>query len=77
MFQFNSTESIVDANSFETQGPAFIIEPSHKLEFTNSAGRRADCSARGNPAPNVEWLDHDLNTVTSIPKVNIDSQILS
>lgn len=30
-----------------------------------------DCSARGNPAPNVEWLGPDNLAVSSIPAIRI------
>lgn len=60
------------ANSFDTQGPTFVLEPPSRLEFINTLGGRADCSARGNPATSVEWLDQDGNPATSIPKVNIE-----
>uniref|UniRef100_A0A1B0DLE4 Uncharacterized protein n=1 Tax=Phlebotomus papatasi TaxID=29031 RepID=A0A1B0DLE4_PHLPP len=46
-----------------------MIEPTHRLEFMNRAGSRLDCTASGNPTPNVEWLDQDNNLVTTIPKV--------
>uniref|UniRef100_A0A1B0CC48 Ig-like domain-containing protein n=1 Tax=Lutzomyia longipalpis TaxID=7200 RepID=A0A1B0CC48_LUTLO len=52
-----------------TCGPRFMIEPTHRLEFMNRAGSRLDCTASGNPTPNVEWLDQDNNLVTTIPKV--------
>lgn len=60
----------VASNSFDTQGPTFTLEPSFRLEFTNTAGSRADCTARGNPSPHVEWLDVDNNAVTTIQSVS-------
>jgi len=56
---------------YETQGPVFVSEPLSKVEFTNSTGGRVDCSARGNPAPNVEWLGPDNLPVSSIPGIRI------
>lgn len=47
----------------------FILEPPNRLEFINTLGGRADCTARGNPAANIEWLDQDNNPVTTIMKV--------
>lgn len=60
----------VASNSFDTQGPTFTLEPPFRLEFTNTAGSRADCTARGNPSPHVEWLDIDNNAVTTIQSVS-------
>lgn len=68
-FFFSSTEYVA-SNSFDTQGPTFTLEPSFRLEFTNTAGSRADCTARGNPPPHVEWLDLDNNAVTTIQSVS-------
>jgi len=56
---------------YDTQGPVFVSEPPSKMEFTNSTGGRIDCSARGNPAPNVEWLGPDNLPLTSIPGIRI------
>lgn len=59
------------SNSFDTQGPTFTLEPPFRLEFTNTAGSRADCTARGNPPPHVEWIDLDNNAVTTIQSVSV------
>jgi hypothetical protein len=56
---------------YDSQGPMFASEPPSKVEFTNSSGGRVDCSARGNPTPNVEWLGPDNMAVTSIPGIRI------
>ena len=56
---------------YDTQGPVFVSEPPSKMEFINSTGGRVDCSARGNPTPNVEWLGPDNLPVTSIPGIRI------
>ncbi|KAJ6641876.1 Down syndrome cell adhesion molecule-like protein Dscam2 [Pseudolycoriella hygida] len=60
------TEYVASSNSFDTQGPTFTLEPPFRLEFTNTAGSRADCTVRGNPPPHVEWLDLDNNAVSTI-----------
>lgn len=59
----------ISASSFDAQGPTFAIEPPMRLEFTNNMGGRADCIAKANPSPNVEWYHMDNSIVTTIPKV--------
>lgn len=59
------------ANSFDTQGPTFTIEPPHHLEFTNIVDNHVDCAARGSPPPKIEWLLLDNSPVTTIPRVCI------
>jgi hypothetical protein len=49
----------------------FLNEPPSKVEFTNSSGGRVDCSARGNPAPHIEWLGPDSLAISSIPAIRI------
>lgn len=51
------------------QGPIFTIEPPNTLEFTNTMGARADCVAKANPSPIIEWYHMDNSLVIPIPKV--------
>jgi len=48
------------------QGPLLVLEPPHRLEFSNSTGGRLDCSARGSPKPTVHWLLIDGSPANSI-----------
>lgn len=54
---------------YDTQGPAFLSEPPNKLEFINSNGGKADCVARGNPLPSVEWVGQDNVRISSVPSI--------
>nr|CAD7393255.1 unnamed protein product [Timema cristinae] len=56
---------------YDSQGPNFVSEPSSKVEFTNTSGGRIDCSAKGNPMPNVEWLGGDKLAVSTIPGIRL------
>lgn len=58
------------ANLYDTQGPTFSIEPPHIIEFINTLGYRIDCTANGNPQPNIEWYDQDNNSVNTIQNVS-------
>ncbi|XP_069692741.1 cell adhesion molecule Dscam2-like [Periplaneta americana] len=62
---------VLAGSLYDTQGPMFLSEPPSKVEFTNSSGGRVDCSARGNPAPLVEWHGADNLHVSSIPAVRV------
>ncbi|XP_048510955.1 Down syndrome cell adhesion molecule-like protein Dscam2 isoform X2 [Athalia rosae] len=55
--------------SYETQGPSFVTEPLSRVEFTNVSGGKVECTARGNPAPTVDWLAADGGSVASIPGI--------
>ncbi|KAL0268743.1 UNVERIFIED_CONTAM: hypothetical protein PYX00_010566 [Menopon gallinae] len=47
----------------------FLSEPPAKVEFINSNGGKAECRARGNPDPMVEWVTQDNLRVTSVPSI--------
>ncbi|CAB0015984.1 unnamed protein product, partial [Nesidiocoris tenuis] len=49
------------------EGPQFLLEPPHWLDFTNSTGAIIDCKATGVPQPTISWLDAIDNRVTDIP----------
>ncbi|XP_063226995.1 cell adhesion molecule Dscam2 [Bacillus rossius redtenbacheri] len=42
--------------ALDLQGPLFLLEPPHLVEFSNASGGRVDCQAHGSPPPAVEWL---------------------
>nr|CAD7426254.1 unnamed protein product [Timema monikensis] len=51
------------------QGPLLMLEPPPRLEFSNNSGGRLDCSARGSPTPNLQWMMSDgspASTVTGL-----------
>lgn len=53
------------------QGPTFLQEPPHRLEFSNSSGGRAECVAQGSPPPEVEWIQVDGTPVQHMPDVRL------
>ncbi|XP_011307192.1 Down syndrome cell adhesion molecule-like protein Dscam2 isoform X1 [Fopius arisanus] len=51
------------------RGPSFLIEPSSRVEFSNSSGAWLDCAATGNPTPNIDWSTADGLPATDVPGV--------
>ncbi|XP_043473244.1 Down syndrome cell adhesion molecule-like protein Dscam2 isoform X9 [Leptopilina heterotoma] len=51
------------------RGPSFLIEPSSRVEFSNSSGAWLDCAATGSPQPNIDWSTVDGLPVGDIPSV--------
>ncbi|XP_024945332.1 Down syndrome cell adhesion molecule-like protein Dscam2 isoform X13 [Cephus cinctus] len=51
------------------RGPSFLIEPSAKIEFSNSSGAWLDCAATGSPPPNIDWSTADGIPVGDVPGV--------
>ncbi|XP_055679736.1 cell adhesion molecule Dscam2 isoform X1 [Lutzomyia longipalpis] len=39
----------------DLQGPVFLHEPPHRVEFSNNSLTTIECSGSGSPAPEVEW----------------------
>lgn len=37
----------------DLQGPVFLHEPPHKVEFSNNTGGHIECSGHGSPPPEV------------------------
>lgn len=48
------------------RGPAFVMEPPSRLEFSNSSGGWLDCSASGSPQPSIDWLSVDGTSVGDV-----------
>lgn len=53
----------------DLQGPLFLQEPPHRVEFSNSSGGRIDCTAHGSPTPEVEWILADGSSVRQVYEV--------
>ncbi|XP_076273021.1 Down syndrome cell adhesion molecule 2 isoform X3 [Rhynchophorus ferrugineus] len=51
------------------RGPAFVMEPPPRLEFSNSSGGWLDCSASGSPQPSIDWLSVDGTSVGDVSEV--------
>ncbi|KAK9708597.1 hypothetical protein QE152_g27126 [Popillia japonica] len=59
------------SGGLDLQGPFFLQEPPHRVEFSNSSGGRVDCSAHGSPPPEVEWVLSDGSTVRQISDLRL------
>lgn len=56
----------VESGGGDLQGPVFINEPPHRVEFSNSSGGKVDCTAHGSPPPEVEWIFGDGTAVYQV-----------
>lgn len=50
----------------DLQGPLFVIEPAHRVEFGAATGGRIDCTGHGSPLPDVEWVLPDGTSVQQV-----------
>ena len=48
-------------------GPVFIKEPLNRIDFSNTTGTVIECSARGNPTPEIIWTRSDGTAVGDVP----------
>ncbi|XP_050296010.1 cell adhesion molecule Dscam2 isoform X2 [Anthonomus grandis grandis] len=55
----------------DLQGPIFVIEPPHRVEFGSQTGGRADCTGHGSPPPEIEWVLQDGTPVQQIPELRL------
>lgn len=39
----------------ELIGPAFRLIPQFNVQFSNDTGAKIDCTAFGNPMPQIQW----------------------
>lgn len=67
----------VESGGNDLQGPVFIHEPPHRVEFSNSNGGKVDCTAHGSPPPEVEWILGDGTTVYQVIPIIINHNIFS
>ncbi|XP_063908088.1 cell adhesion molecule Dscam1 isoform X3 [Zophobas morio] len=63
--------SLVWSGGLDLQGPLFLHEPPHRVEFSNSAGAKVDCTAHGSPSPEVEWVLADGSPVHQVPELRL------
>ncbi|XP_070135044.1 cell adhesion molecule Dscam2-like [Drosophila bipectinata] len=57
------------SNNVDAQGPTFSVEPPGNIEFMNTQGVIVDCMARGNPQPNIQWLNVKKSPIFPISKI--------
>lgn len=50
-----------------TMGPILIKEPPNRVDFSNTTGAEVECSARGNPPPEIIWVRADGTAVGDVP----------
>ncbi|KAL1139396.1 hypothetical protein AAG570_006380 [Ranatra chinensis] len=50
-----------------TMGPVFINEPANRIDFSNASGAVVECTARGNPTPEIIWIRSDGTAVGDVP----------
>lgn len=62
-------QGLTSTKSDESRGPQFVVEPPHRLDFSNSSGGRLNCSAHGIPAPRVSWRSSDGSGVDDVPRL--------
>lgn len=55
----------------DVQGPIFLHEPPHRVEFSNTSGGKIDCQAHGEPHPILEWMLSDGSSVTQVADIRI------
>ena len=51
----------------DTVGPVFIREPPNRVDFSNTTGAVVECTARGNPQPEIIWIRSDGTAVGDVP----------
>ncbi|KAJ4435738.1 hypothetical protein ANN_18355 [Periplaneta americana] len=51
----------------DTAGPVYIREPPNRVDFSNTTGAVVECSARGNPVPEIIWVRADGTAVGDVP----------
>ncbi|XP_046808443.1 Down syndrome cell adhesion molecule-like protein Dscam2 [Lucilia cuprina] len=51
----NPSHLFIGINGLDLQGPVFLHEPAHRVEFSNNSGGLIECSGHGSPPPEVEW----------------------
>ncbi|XP_049833937.1 Down syndrome cell adhesion molecule-like protein Dscam2 isoform X24 [Schistocerca gregaria] len=51
----------------DTMGPIFNREPPNRVDFSNTTGAVVECSARGNPTPDIIWIRADGSAVGDVP----------
>ncbi|KAG5879290.1 hypothetical protein JTB14_004573 [Gonioctena quinquepunctata] len=66
-----SSSKKLRSGGVDLQGPLFIQEPPHRVEFSNSSGGKVDCTAHGSPPPEVEWISADGSPVHQVPDLRL------
>ncbi|XP_044270295.1 Down syndrome cell adhesion molecule-like protein Dscam2 isoform X43 [Tribolium madens] len=51
----------------DTSGPVFVRESPNRIDFSNTTGAVVECSAHGNPTPDIIWVRSDGTAVGDVP----------
>ncbi|GAB0091586.1 Immunoglobulin-like domain [Sergentomyia squamirostris] len=54
-------------NEADLKGPVFLKEPTNRVDFSNSTGAVVECTATGNPPPEIIWVRSDGTAVGDVP----------
>ncbi|XP_053683718.1 cell adhesion molecule Dscam2 [Sabethes cyaneus] len=65
---FNCLNAVEAASKVDdSKGPVFLKEPTNRIDFSNSTGAEVECSATGNPPPEMIWIRSDGTAVGEVP----------
>ncbi|XP_035901253.1 Down syndrome cell adhesion molecule-like protein Dscam2 isoform X37 [Anopheles stephensi] len=65
---FNCLNGVLAAGKVDdSKGPVFLKEPTNRIDFSNSTGAVVECSATGNPPPEMIWIRSDGTAVGDVP----------
>ncbi|XP_049290910.1 Down syndrome cell adhesion molecule-like protein Dscam2 isoform X17 [Anopheles funestus] len=65
---FNCLNGVLGAGKVDdSKGPVFLKEPTNRIDFSNSTGAVVECSATGNPPPEMIWIRSDGTAVGDVP----------
>ncbi|XP_050081253.1 cell adhesion molecule Dscam2 isoform X7 [Anopheles maculipalpis] len=65
---FNCLNGVLAASKVDdSKGPVFLKEPTNRIDFSNSTGAVVECSATGNPPPEMIWIRSDGTAVGDVP----------
>ncbi|XP_055535113.1 cell adhesion molecule Dscam2 isoform X11 [Wyeomyia smithii] len=65
---FNCLNAVEAATKVDdSKGPVFLKEPTNRIDFSNSTGAVVECSATGNPPPEMIWIRSDGTAVGEVP----------
>nr|XP_040238701.2 Down syndrome cell adhesion molecule-like protein Dscam2 isoform X28 [Anopheles coluzzii] len=65
---FNCLNGVAGAGKVDdSKGPVFLKEPTNRIDFSNSTGAVVECSATGNPPPEMIWIRSDGTAVGDVP----------
>ncbi|XP_052873092.1 cell adhesion molecule Dscam2 [Anopheles cruzii] len=65
---FNCLNGVSAAGKVDdSKGPVFLKEPTNRIDFSNSTGAVVECSATGNPPPEMIWIRSDGTAVGDVP----------